>query len=654
MLNGLLVPSSGRGTVAGFDIMTQTEAIRQHIGYMSQLFSLYPDLTVEENIAFFSGLYSVLRSRRPARRDWVLEMAVLVNQRRRLTAELSLGWKQRLALGCAVLHEPPILFLDEPTSGVDPISRRSFWDLIYTLASDGTTVFVTTHYMEEADYCHRLALMNRGRLIALDTPQGLRQALTRPLLEVQTSDSARALAVLERVPDVVELALFGRTLHVTVEDTSAALDGIPAALAAHQIEVRSMQPIAPSLEDVFIALVQAAGGAPVDQPGLLDCLCCGSSTRSRTMISARRLLAVARKETIQLRRDTRSLILAFALPLLLLVLFGYAISWDIRNIRTAVLDESSSGPSRSLLDALWASGYFELAGHLTRPAEIGPLFERAAAELVLVIPPDFAADVDAGRPAELQAIVDGSDANTATIVLAYLQAVVQTYSARVRLTEGIGRPPIVSASRVWYNEELLSRNTIVPGLVAVMMMIIAAILTSLTIAREWERGTMEQLAATPVSRVEVVLGKLLPYLAIGLIDVVISSVLGVWLFQVPFRGSPALLMVLSLMFLVGALGLGMFISAVAKSQLLATQMAMIATFLPAFLLSGFMFSIDAMPPALQTVTHLVPARYFLVVTRGIFLKGVGGEVLRTQGLLMIAFAGVGLALAMFRFRKVLA
>ena len=165
---------------------------------------------------------------------------------------------------------------------------------------------------------------------------------------------------------------------------------------------------------------------------------------------------------------------------------------------------------------------------------------------------------------------------------------------------------------------------------------------------------MEQLAATPVSRVEVVLGKLLPYLAIGLIDVVISSVLGVWLFQVPFRGSPALLMVLSLMFLVGALGLGMFISAVAKSQLLATQMAMIATFLPAFLLSGFMFSIDAMPPALQTVTHLVPARYFLVVTRGIFLKGVGVEVLRTQGLLMIAFAGVGLALAMFRFRKVLA
>jgi ABC-2 type transport system permease protein len=191
----------------------------------------------------------------------------------------------------------------------------------------------------------------------------------------------------------------------------------------------------------------------------------------------------------------------------------------------------------------------------------------------------------------------------------------------------------------------------VPGLVAVIMMIIAAILTSLTIAREWERGTMEQLAATPVTRVEVVLGKLLPYLGIGLIDVVLSSVLGVVLFGVPFRGSPALLMMLSFMFLVGALGLGMFISAVARSQLLATQAAMLATFLPAFLLSGFMFAIETMPPVLQAVTLLVPARYFLVVTRGIFLKGVGIEVLMVQGLLMIAFAAVGLTLAIATFRK---
>jgi ABC-2 type transport system ATP-binding protein len=264
MLNGLLVPSSGRGHVAGFDVMTDTEAIRRHIGYMSQLFSLYPDLTVEENIAFFSGLYGVARSRRAERRDWVLEMAGLTDQRTRLTGELSLGWKQRLALGCAVLHEPPILFLDEPTSGVDPISRRSFWDLIYVLAAQGTTVFVTTHYMEEADYCHRLALMNRGRLIALDTPAELRQAMAHPLLEVKADDSLKAIDTLKGLPDVVEVALFGRALHVTVTDAGAGRAAVISALSEQGRRVEDIREIVPSLEDVFIGLVQAAGGAPVD------------------------------------------------------------------------------------------------------------------------------------------------------------------------------------------------------------------------------------------------------------------------------------------------------------------------------------------------------------------------------------------------------
>jgi ABC-2 type transport system ATP-binding protein len=264
MLNGLLLPSSGRGHVAGFDVMTETEAIRRHIGYMSQLFSLYPDLTVEENIAFFSGLYGVERARRPERRDWVLEMAGLTDQRRRLTGQLSLGWKQRLALGCAVLHEPPILFLDEPTSGVDPISRRTFWDLIYVLAGQGTTVFVTTHYMEEADYCHRLALMNRGQLIALDTPAGLRRAMTQPLLEVRTDDSLTAIDTLKARPEVVEVTLFGRALHVTVTDAAVGRSAVTAALAGRGGAPPEIREIVPSLEDVFIGLVQAAGGAPVE------------------------------------------------------------------------------------------------------------------------------------------------------------------------------------------------------------------------------------------------------------------------------------------------------------------------------------------------------------------------------------------------------
>ncbi len=367
-----------------------------------------------------------------------------------------------------------------------------------------------------------------------------------------------------------------------------------------------------------------------------------------------RLLAIARKEILQLRRDTRSLILAFLLPVLLLVLFGYAITWDVTDIRTAVLDQDRSAQSRQLLDAFRASGRFRLVASLDGPAEIGALLDRGEARIVLVIPPDFSSDLGSGRTARLQAIVDGSDANTATIVLAYTQAIAQSWSQRILFSGTRARLPVGAESRVWYNEELVSRNMIVPGLVAVIMMIVAGMLTSLTIAREWERGTMEQLASTPVGRAEVVLGKLLPYLAIGLVDVALSSALGVLLFHVPFRGSPVFLMGASFAFLTGALGLGLFISAIARTQLLATQIGMVATFLPSFLLSGFMFAIDTMPPPLRLLTYLVPARYFLVVTRGIFLKGVGPDVLWIQGALMFVFAALGLGLAVRAFRKEIA
>ena len=364
-----------------------------------------------------------------------------------------------------------------------------------------------------------------------------------------------------------------------------------------------------------------------------------------------RLLAVARKEVIQLRRDPRSLAMAFALPLALLVIFGYAISWDLRDIKAAVLDQDRSARGRELLDAFVSSGYFRIVERLDSPERIRTALDRREALCVFVLPPDFGRRLDSGQPAELQLVLDGSDANTATIALGYAQAVVRTAGMDVVLKGQVRPQPARSESRIWYNEELRSRDMIVPGLVAVVMMIVAAMLTSLTIAREWERGTMEQLAATPVTRAEVVLGKLLPYVVIGLLDVAVCSLAGVLLFDVPFRGNPLLLLVMSFFFLTGSLGLGIFISAVTRSQLLATQMSMLATFLPAYLLSGFMFAISAMPRFLQAVTLFIPARYFLVVTRGIFLKGVGIDVLWPQGLLMVAFAAAGLALAIRVFRK---
>jgi ABC-2 type transport system ATP-binding protein len=260
MLTGLLRPTSGSAHVAGFDVKTQIDEIKLSIGYMSQLFSLYPDLTVLENIHLFAGLYGVSGNRFADRRDWVLEMAHLTGHQDRLTGDLALGFKQRLALGCAVLHQPPILFLDEPTSGVDPISRRNFWDLIYGFAEDGTTVFVSTHYMEEAEYCHRLAVMNRGRLIAVDRPASLKGSIREPVLEVMTADAPKAVEVLRDVPGVLEVTMFGRAVHAMVENLAAAERQIPERLAVAGHSVESVRLIEPSLEDVFVSFVHRSGG----------------------------------------------------------------------------------------------------------------------------------------------------------------------------------------------------------------------------------------------------------------------------------------------------------------------------------------------------------------------------------------------------------
>jgi ABC-2 type transport system permease protein len=368
-------------------------------------------------------------------------------------------------------------------------------------------------------------------------------------------------------------------------------------------------------------------------------------------MSLARLWAVARKETIQLRRDVRSLALAFALPALLLLLFGYAISLDVRNIGLAVLDQSRSDASRRLVESFQSSGYFHVTAWLTRSADVPDVLVDGKAVLVLTIPPDFEAAIAAPSPAPVQLLLDGSDANTATIAQNYASVIVARFALELR---GLGAPPLEARARVWYNETLESRNMIVPGLIAVIMSIIAAMLTALTIAREWERGTMEQLAATPVGRAEVVFGKLLPYVAIGVIDVTVAIVVGRIVFDVPLRGNILLLAVLTLVFLVAALSWGIFVSAALKSQLLATQVAILTTYMPALLLSGFIFSIAAMPAVLRLVTLAVPARYFVTITRGLFLKDVGLDVLWPQVLALVAFAATAVGLALRSFQKQLA
>jgi ABC-2 type transport system ATP-binding protein len=265
MLCGILAPTSGEGTVAGFDVRTQPEKIKSHIGYMSQKFSLYEDLTVEENIDFYSGIYRIAPEKKKPRKEWVIEMAGLEGHRHSHTAILSGGWKQRLALGCAILHEPPIIFLDEPTSGVDAISRRQFWDLIYDLASRGVTVFITTHYMDEAEYCDRLALIYRGELIAMGSPTVLKsQFMQEDVLEVQCERPQDAMGEIEKLEGIKEVALFGKGLHAIALDGEQAGARVREALRGGGYRVERIDKIAPSLEDVFVSLIEARDRA--EQP----------------------------------------------------------------------------------------------------------------------------------------------------------------------------------------------------------------------------------------------------------------------------------------------------------------------------------------------------------------------------------------------------
>jgi ABC-2 type transport system permease protein len=352
--------------------------------------------------------------------------------------------------------------------------------------------------------------------------------------------------------------------------------------------------------------------------------------------------------------------MAIAIPMLLLVLFGYALTLDVDRVPLVIWDQSQTQASRDFVSRFSASQYFAVQAHVRNYREVERAVDSSLALVALVVPGDFASRVASGQVTAVQLIVDGSDSNTATIAMGYADAVAQGYTqdvaiAAVQRVSGAARLelPLDVRPRVWFNADMESRNYIIPGLIAVIMMVIAALLTSLTVAREWERGTMEQLISTPVTGPELILGKLLPYFAIGLLDVLLAMLMAEFLFHVPMRGSPALVLAFAAVFLAGALSLGMLISIVTKSQLLASQLAMVLTFLPSFLLSDFMYAVSNMPAPIQAITYLVPARYFVGALKGIYLKGIGLEVLALEAGLLTIFGVVVVTLATVKFKKAL-
>nr|WP_320050949.1 ABC transporter permease [uncultured Desulfuromonas sp.] len=369
------------------------------------------------------------------------------------------------------------------------------------------------------------------------------------------------------------------------------------------------------------------------------------------MINLQRLKAVVVKEFIHILRDWRSLALAIAIPVLLLALFAYALNMDLKQVPTAVIDRSMSPQSRDLISQFDGSSYFAVNESMNTLDEVQSAMRQRRILVALVIERDFARHIEQGQTAQVQLIVDGSDANTGRLALGYAQALGWLYNQQVLIarSQRLGHEPKVGQieghMRAWYNQGLVSTYNIVPGIIAIVMVVIASMLASVTVAREWETGTMEQLISTPIRRLELTLGKAIPLYFVGIVDVLIAAGLGQWLFDVPLRGEPALVLLVASLFLVGVLFYGLVLSIVLKKQVVANQLALITGFLPTLVLSGFVFTIANMPLPIRALSHIFPARYFIAMLRSIYLKGVGLEMMLSNFALLTLYAALMVVIA---------
>jgi ABC-2 type transport system permease protein len=372
-----------------------------------------------------------------------------------------------------------------------------------------------------------------------------------------------------------------------------------------------------------------------------------------------RFMAIVRKEVIQVWRDPRSLMVVLAMPVMLMAIMGYGLNLDQTHVPLCTFDREGSQRSQALLKRFVSNRYFNLVIDARNYGELVQGIDSGRCTIGVVVPARFSERLRTGGPVGVQAIVDGTDDNTANLVIGYAEQIIATYSGEVRLdflrrqARDLNPRPLEVQPRTWFNEDLESRNFIVPGVIALVMAVIGTFLTSLTIAREWERGTMEQLISTPVTPFEVLAGKLIPYFVIGMIDAAICGAIAVWWFDVPFRGSAVLLFGSSALFLWGVLLVGFLVSAVARTQMAASQFSLILTFLPSFLLSGFAFPIAQMPVVVRVVTRVIPARYYVAILKSVFLKGTGLASISAQMAALAAFALIVAVMATRAFKKTL-
>jgi ABC transporter DrrB family efflux protein len=675
MLCGVLKPSSGRATVLGHDLTTQAEAIKPRIGYMSQQFSLYADLSVQENLDFYGRIYGLQGDALARNAQRVLTLTSLSDRVQQLAGSLSGGWKQRLALACALMHEPEVVFLDEPTAGIDPVARRDLWNLLFDLAAQGVTLIVTTHYMDEVERCSDIAYLYQGKLIAYGSPATLK---SRPDVTpsetrrwaVDTPSPMAHLARLRHLEGVLDTTLFGQTLHVLAHtslsqtDLTSRLNLTPGA--------NQVRPTDPTLEDVFATLSRAAEAGHIEPveadlrgdheasdapPRHVD------QTRDKRVGALSGMMAIFLKEFAHIRRAPSTLFFMFVVPILQLFIFGYAIETQIYNIPTVVYDLDGRGHARRLRQAFDNARTFQVIERVFDQTAFDRALTSGRANVGVKIPPQYTEQLMRRQQVQVQVLIDGSDAQAATAALDATQLLGRSLAEEMaqlagdRLTAVTARDasgrralPIEMRARLLYNPALQSSHFFVPGLVAIILQLVMLFLTASAIVRERELGTLEQLFVTPVSRAGLLLGKLLPYAVIGFAEMLLVLVVMVVVFAVPIHGSLLLLLSLAALFLLCALGLGIFVSTLATTQLQAMQLACMIM-LTSVLFSGFMFPRSQMPAPFYWVTFAIPVTYFVDILRGVVLRGADLVDLLPQ-VSGLAICGVVIfAVSLSRFRK---
>ena len=648
MLCGVLAPTSGDASVMGYDILTDSEIIKRKIGYMSQKFSLYTDLSVRENIDFYGRIYGLSPDRLRERSKAVLDLTGLHDRLDQLAGTLSGGWKQRLALACALIHEPQVIFLDEPTAGIDPVARRQLWDLLFELSARGVTLFVTTHYMDEAERCTDVGYIYQSRLLVHGKPDEIKSLpQVTPSgthrLELEVPAPAEQLAKLRKMPGVRDATLFGQTIHVLAEET------VTEEKLKEEIGTDAqVRPVAPSLEDVFVTLTRNAeahspplppgegrgeGASQVKTAPPSKTPSPQPSPGGRGGKTMHGFAAILIKEFFHIRRQPSTLFFMLVIPVIQTLLFGYALQTQIDNIPTIVYDLDGRPAARELIDAFENTRKFRVIQRVFSEDEFQHAMTSGRAKVGIRIPSEYSDRLGTAEQTHVQVLIDGSDSQVATTALNAANLLGVQRSMQIgrtvleaqqtnpaRSETGHVALPIEMRPRLLYNPDLESAHFFVPGLVGIIMQLVTLFLTSNAIVRERELGTLEQLFVTPVGRAGLLLGKLTPYALVGFVETVIVLSVMVALFGVPIHGSLVLLLMLSTIFLVCALGLGLLISTIATTQVSATQFAFIVM-LPSVLLSGFVFPRSEMPLPIYLVTFAIPVTYYLEILRGIILRG---------------------------------